>query len=146
MNGLAKRAYRSQARKAKQRGIEFELTLDEWLDWWEQQLGKDWFEKRGCRKGQYVMARPGDEGPYALGNIECVLAEENHKSYNYARKPSKGWRHSHLPKEVVLAVYEDEAPYAEIVKKYEKHGMTKHKIQCIKQGHYYRKFTGSRSI
>ena len=145
MKGAVKEAYGKQMASAKKRGIEFELTLSEWVDWWEKQLGKDWFEKRGCRKGQYVMARPGDTGPYRLGNIECVLAEENHRNYNHARKPSSGWCHPQLPKDVVLAVYVDEAPYSEIVKKHEKHGITKHKIQCIKQGHYYRKFTGNPS-
>lgn len=142
MEDKVKRVYRQHRGNAKLRGVEFELTLDEWVNWWEEQLGKDWMKKRGYRRGQYVMARPGDLGPYMLGNIECILAEDNHRNYNHARKPPTGWRHPHLPKDVVLAIFLDEAPYAKIVEKYEKYGVTKHRIQCIKQGHYYRKYTG----
>jgi hypothetical protein len=59
------------------RKIEWDLTFREWLTWWKKNLGKDWRTKRGCKLGQFVMARKGDTGPYALGNIECITAEEN---------------------------------------------------------------------
>ena len=63
--------------RAKTRGIEFLFSFDEWIEWWEQNLGSDWFERRGRRRNQYVMARKGDEGPYQLDNVECILSGQN---------------------------------------------------------------------
>jgi len=71
--------YDDQKWMAKCRGIEFKLTIDQWVNWWEANLGDDWLKKRGCKSGQYVMARIGDKGPYALGNIECITSNQNHK-------------------------------------------------------------------
>src|SRR5215472_6042820 len=59
-------AFVVQRADAKRRGIAFSFTFEEWLAVW-QQSGK-WAE-RGHRKGQYVMARFGDIGPYAIGNV-----------------------------------------------------------------------------
>lgn len=65
-------AYKNQQLNAKQRGIEWQLTFEEWRDWW----GSDW-NQRGCTKGCLVMARYGDTGPYALDNIYKTTCEEN---------------------------------------------------------------------
>ena len=65
-------AYVKHKSKAKQRGVEFLLTFEEWRDWW----GDD-FDSRGRVKGGLVMARHGDTGPYALGNIYKTTCEEN---------------------------------------------------------------------
>lgn len=51
---------------AKQRGIEFTLTYDEWWKIWEES-GK--WDLRGCKVGCYVMARKGDAGPYSKDNV-----------------------------------------------------------------------------
>ena len=59
---------------AKSRSVAFELTFDEWLAWWKD---TGHYHERGKRRGQYVMGRKGDVGPYALGNIECVQAQVN---------------------------------------------------------------------
>jgi len=66
--------YIAHISNAKTRGIEFELTFDEWLGIWEKS-GK--FSQRGKKKGQYVMARFGDIGPYAVGNVKIILCSEN---------------------------------------------------------------------
>ena len=58
--------YACQKSKAKQRGIGFELTYDQWFDIWNK---SGYLHLRGCAKGQYVMSRIKDEGPYAIGNI-----------------------------------------------------------------------------
>lgn len=60
----ARRKYSAQKKQAQMRGIEWELTFDEWLDWWGIDL-----DRRGVRAGQLMMCRVGDEGPYKLGNI-----------------------------------------------------------------------------
>jgi hypothetical protein len=72
-----KEAYYSHKHHAKERGIPFLFTLKEWTAWWEKELGPDWFQKRGCKAGEYVMARLGDEGPYAPDNVKCILHTSN---------------------------------------------------------------------
>lgn len=67
-------AYHNHRRDAVRREIEFNLEFIEWLQIWHNS-GK--LEQRGPRKGQYVMARYGDVGPYALGNVRIVLHSEN---------------------------------------------------------------------
>ena len=71
-------AFRQQKRHARLRGIAFHFTYDEWVEWWGEQLGPRWFEKRGATKGKYVMARLRDRGPYRPGNVKCVTCTVNH--------------------------------------------------------------------
>jgi hypothetical protein len=59
---------------ADQRGIEWELTADEWWGWWC--VGNRW-EHRGRRQHGFVMARFGDKGPYRLDNIFCSTLSRN---------------------------------------------------------------------
>jgi hypothetical protein len=70
------RIFRAQKQNAYRRKIPFRLTFAEWLAWWEA-FSPNWRELRGRKRGQYVMSRPGDKGPYALGNIEPRLHETN---------------------------------------------------------------------
>src|SRR5580765_8503076 len=65
--------FQKQARNAKKRGIPFLLTFDEW--WLIWQSSQKW-EQRGRRKGQYVMARFKDLGPYTVGNVRICTIEE----------------------------------------------------------------------
>jgi hypothetical protein len=74
-------AYRQHKGHAKARGIDFLLTFEEWCDWW----GDD-FCNRGCTKGKLVMARHGDQGPYALWNIKKVTHSENAREAHEFRK------------------------------------------------------------
>jgi hypothetical protein len=66
--------YNQHKGKATARGIPFLLTFEEWWDIW-QASGK--WEQRGRRHDQYVMARFGDLGPYARGNVKVCLVSEN---------------------------------------------------------------------
>ena len=81
----AKRSPNGQARKyqgqydnakwcAKERGIEWQFTYDTWIEWW----GED-FANRGPRKGQLVMARNRDIGPYHPDNVHKTTSTENHQ-------------------------------------------------------------------
>lgn len=72
-DGNRKQAYKEQKNRAKQRGIEFALTLAEFNDFWTP----DRWSKRGTGADQLVMARHGDEGPYEVGNIKCITQREN---------------------------------------------------------------------
>lgn len=62
---------------AKQRGIGFFFTFEEWVSWWEKQLGPDWLSLRGVTKDSYCMTRRNDSGPYIAGNVECKTVSQN---------------------------------------------------------------------
>ena len=70
-----KDAYSTQKSAAKIRGIAWLLTFEEWLEIWEQSGN---LHLRGPKIGQYCMARYGDVGPYAVGNVRIILSSENH--------------------------------------------------------------------
>lgn len=55
----------------------FHFSFDEWVLWWEKELGPDWLQKRGRRQGQFCMARFRDFGPYEIGNVKCVTSSQN---------------------------------------------------------------------
>lgn len=71
-------AFHARRAGAKQRGIPFLMTFEEWWAIW-QDSGK--WEQRGCHRGQYVMARFRDAGPYAVGNVRICTREENSAEY-----------------------------------------------------------------
>ena len=81
-----KKRYQEQKDAAKQRGIEFKLTFDEWWSIWEQS-GK--YEQRGCRKGQYVMSRVNDTGPYEVGNVFIQTCGGNNSDAHKGRPKPK---------------------------------------------------------
>ena len=65
-------AWLGQRNTSKQRGVEFNLTFEQWRDWW----GDD-FDNRGRKMLQLCMCRYGDTGPYELGNIYKATNAEN---------------------------------------------------------------------
>lgn len=74
-----KLAFYSHRAAARKKGINFLLTLNEWLAVWEAS-GR--LQERGRNKGQYVMARFGDKGPYAIGNVRiCTVTENHHEAH-----------------------------------------------------------------
>jgi hypothetical protein len=72
-------AFEVHKNNARLRGIPFLLNFDEWWTIWEAS-GR--WDQRGSQRGQYVMSRPGDTGPYAIDNVAIVLAEENRAERN----------------------------------------------------------------
>src|SRR6266576_4638397 len=73
------RAFIHTKAHARKRGIAFKFTKEQWVEWWQANLGPNWMAKRGCTRHQYVMARNGDKGCYELGNVRCILSVDNHK-------------------------------------------------------------------
>lgn len=71
-------AFKSQRNSAAKRGIQFMLSFDQWWGIW-QASGK--WEQRGKLEGQYVMARFGDSGPYAIDNVRICTKAENREEY-----------------------------------------------------------------
>lgn len=71
-----KSAYLIQKRKAFSRGIDFELTFEEWAQWWSEQ-GVDKNQSNGNTAETLCMCRKGDTGPYSLDNIYCATRRQN---------------------------------------------------------------------
>lgn len=72
MQDLARLRYEQHKQSASQRGIEFDLTFDEWKSIWGLHIAN-----RGRNKGQLVMARQKDEGGYSKGNVRIATHSEN---------------------------------------------------------------------
>lgn len=68
--------YATQKTQAKNRGIVFLLTFDEWLTIWRDS-GR--LSERGLGGTKYCMARHGDVGPYAIGNVRICTNRENRR-------------------------------------------------------------------
>jgi hypothetical protein len=85
--GPAERYY-AQRHSAAWRGIEWALSFPEWMEIWEQ---SGHFHERGRGSG-YVMARIGDCGPYAVGNVEVISGRQNGRDYQLITRPMRGQR------------------------------------------------------
>jgi hypothetical protein len=70
-----KEPFYSQRFTAARRGIEWRLTYEQWLSIWTKS-GK--LSQRGRRSHEFCMARKGDSGPYAVGNVRIVTNWQNH--------------------------------------------------------------------
>jgi hypothetical protein len=75
--------YLVQRSAAKHRGIEFLLTYSEWLEIW---TASGHFHERGRFRGQYVMARFGDQGSYEVDNVKIVTTEYNLSESNRGKR------------------------------------------------------------
>lgn len=90
------RAFQNQKKRAAGRGIAWLLTFEQWMAIWERS-GK--LHLRGRKKGQYVMSRLGDAGPYSVENVAIIEAGQNHgDAYRHKKwrngRPAgsgKGW-------------------------------------------------------
>lgn len=60
--------------RCKHTGMAFLLTFEQWWKIWQD---SGHWEARGRKVGQYVMARDGDIGPYAVGNVSIILGRDN---------------------------------------------------------------------
>jgi hypothetical protein len=67
----ARYKYSKHKSSAKQRGIPFLLTFEQWWQIWQE---SGHWEKRGC---PYMMTRLKDEGPYAVGNVRIATGAQN---------------------------------------------------------------------
>ena len=81
-------AYQSHKDNAKARGITFLLTFNSWLKIWKNS-GR--LKQRGRGSNQYVMARIGDQGPYAIDNVKIITNRENTQEF----KPTKQQKENH---------------------------------------------------
>ena len=77
--------FRDHRAMAKRRGVEFNLTHEQWWDIWEQ---SDRWEQRGRKRGQFVMSRKNDSGAYEIQNVFIQAQDENMREAQIGRKHS----------------------------------------------------------
>ena len=69
--------YHMQRAAAKHRGIDWQFTYDEWIEWWGEDI-----INRGRSSSNFVMARHNDVGPYHPSNVRKALLTENSSEAN----------------------------------------------------------------
>lgn len=74
MRDIFRKLYTQQKSNAKQRGVDFKLTLQEWTTIWLES-GK--WEQRGRGAEKYCMCRLGDAGAYEVENVFIDLGKRN---------------------------------------------------------------------
>jgi hypothetical protein len=82
---IFRKRYTQHKSNAKMRGIDFLFTFEEWKYWW---IATGKWEQRGKLRGQYVMRRHGDVGPYSIDNVFCGVTEENVRDGNLGKTDS----------------------------------------------------------
>ncbi|NIE67463.1 hypothetical protein [Burkholderia sp. Ax-1719] len=74
-------AFNVQRHNAKRRGIGWDLTFEQWIQWWGEDI-----ERRGTGPCCLQMQRFGDSGPYALGNIKKGTPHQNSVTASIVRQ------------------------------------------------------------
>lgn len=82
----ARRAFYAQKGCAVDRGIGWEFTFESWLEFW---MASGKWSERGQASGEYCMARNGDVGPYAIGNVRIITNAQNAKERDSNSPPSE---------------------------------------------------------
>lgn len=72
----AKQQFWNHKQRAKRKGISFLLTFDQWCKIW---LDSGHYYQKGTKRGQYVMSRFNDTGPYSIDNVKIQTVGENTK-------------------------------------------------------------------
>jgi hypothetical protein len=67
-------AYRAARANGYRRDVPWMLTFDSW--WF---IVAPYWHLRGTGADQYCMARHGDVGPYALGNVSMITNADNRR-------------------------------------------------------------------
>ena len=71
-NTTPKRRYQQHKGSAKERGVEFHLSFEEWWGLWEP-----FWERRGQKAQDMCMCRKADKGAYEIGNVRIATNKEN---------------------------------------------------------------------
>ena len=80
----ARQRYYDQKGRAGFRGIEWNISFDEWYQWWlDHGVNKD--HPTHQDRDQLCMCRRGDAGPYTLDNIYCGTRSQNTQERNITR-------------------------------------------------------------
>lgn len=69
---MYRQKYKEHRDSAKQRGISFDLSYEQWLEIWGDKI-----QERGVGANQYGMLRRRDEGGYTAGNVYIGTPKQN---------------------------------------------------------------------
>lgn len=83
------KAYTQQKSNAKQRGVEFAITFDEWKQVW---IDSGKWSQRGRGAEKYCMCRIGDVGCYSVANVFIGLGKHNVRDGNIGKLDSNETR------------------------------------------------------
>ena len=79
-----RRKYSTQKWDAGNRNIEWNFnSVEEWYNYW---VDSGHWHERGNKRGQYVMSRYNDIGPYSIYNTFFQPTEENVRQGSYGKK------------------------------------------------------------
>jgi hypothetical protein len=82
--------YTEHKNNAKKRGIEFNLTIEEWWNIWN--ASGRWAQRGIGDPSKYVMARNNDSGAYEVGNVYITLCGDNARDmYKFRVNNIKGY-------------------------------------------------------
>ena len=95
---IYKQKFITQRTGARNRGIEWYFTFEEWMAWWGDDIAN-----RGNRSGQLVMARYKDQGPYHPDNVRKITCNENHSEAHRTTGCFKGKKHTEETKARIKA-------------------------------------------
>lgn len=80
----SKRKWYDQRQNARRRGIDWDLSFDQWLKIW---MDSGHWHQRGIKsRDAYVMSRKGDQGPYSVANVVIKTNYDNVIEGNLGRK------------------------------------------------------------
>jgi hypothetical protein len=79
----ARHAFSTQRCSALTRGVGWDLDL---ATWWHIWSASGRWAQRGKGPDKYVMARAGDTGPYAVGNVRICTMLENMRESSAVRR------------------------------------------------------------
>lgn len=121
--------YQKHKEHAGERGIPFLFTFEEWCNEW---LQSGHWQERGTCGTCYVMARHGDVGPYAVGNVRITTATENILEGRHFRGVESP--RAKLNDEAVIKIRADLAAGKKMKRLAEEHGVSYWTIRDIKDG------------
>lgn len=105
----AKDKFRRHRYRAFIRNIEFQFTFEEWYKMW---LDSGHWEERGCKRGEYCMARKRDIGPYSKENVLIQLSTQNNSDGHKGQLPiNKGQKHTIEARQKISAKRKGRAPW-----------------------------------
>lgn len=85
---VARLRFDQQKSHAKRRGIEWDMTFEEWCAIWEPH-----WEKRGPQRDGRVMCRTHDKGPYKPGNVRIDTPKSNAAEAGLMRRCARTYLH-----------------------------------------------------
>ncbi len=100
-------AYCFHKANAKYRGVPFLLTYRQWLCIW---CTSGHWRERGNRPQQYVMARKGDRGAYACGNVSIKTNAQNRQEAYNTTWQADGPRRRHTKRTTTVRFSGDPGP------------------------------------